>query len=93
MRRHINGSLTAVGGVCALVVGLMAIDERVRLEVSAFFSGRPVPGEIATLGGRLKDAGVVMAEALRDQSIEHAPLTIFALAALILVMFLTMTRT
>jgi hypothetical protein len=41
-------------------------------------------GDIAGFGGRVQELGLVAMQAVRDQSIEHAPLTLFALVALVL---------
>ena len=48
-------------------------------------------GEIAGFGGRMQELGLIAMQAVRDQSIEHAPLTLFALVALVL--FTLMIRT
>jgi hypothetical protein len=89
MRRHnpLTGSLMAVGGVAGLVVGLAAIDVRVREEVVGVLSGHRT-GDVATAGARIERFASTLFEALKDQSLEHAPLTIFALGALVLVLFM-----
>ena len=40
-------------------------------------------------GSRFEEMAVIVAHAMRDQSLEHAPMVIFAVAALVLVLFLT----
>jgi len=91
MRRRTTSFITTAAGACAIVVGLAVIDERVRSEVAALVSGRAGSGEIAGFGGRLEELGLIAMQAVRDQSIEHAPLTLFALVALVL--FALMLRT
>jgi hypothetical protein len=91
MRRAASGFITTGAGVCAIVVGLAVIDERVRSEVAALVAGRAGTGELAGFGARAQDLGLLAVQAVRDQSIEHAPLTLFALAALVL--FVLMLRT
>jgi hypothetical protein len=91
MRRVTSSFITTGAGICAIVVGLVVIDERVRSEVAALASGRVAPGELAGFGTRVQDLGFLAVQAVRDQSIEHAPLTLFALAALVL--FVLMLRT
>jgi hypothetical protein len=91
MSRPISGGVTAIGGVCALVIGLAAIDGRVREQLMQLASGRAPSGELVTAGERVQDLVLTMLQVVRDQSIEHAALTIFALGALVLV--LVMLRT
>jgi len=91
MRRATTSFITTGAGVCAIVVGLAVIDERVRSEVAALVSGHGGSGEIASFGGRIQELGMIALQAVRDQSIEHAPLTLFALVALVL--FSLMLRT
>jgi hypothetical protein len=91
IRRPFSGALTTAGGLCALLIGLAAIDDRVRDQIARAFTSRGPTDEIATLGSRLSDMALIAAQAVRDQSIEHAPLVIFALAAAILVLLMTRT--
>jgi hypothetical protein len=86
----VNG-LSAVGGTLMLVAGLALIDGRVREQFGRLASGRAPSGDLADLGTRLQGLLEVAMQALRDQSMAHAPLVIFALAALVLVLFMTRT--
>jgi hypothetical protein len=79
----------AAGGLCALLVGLAAIDDRVRDQVARVFARQGPTAEMASIGSRLEEMAVIVAHAMRDQSLEHAPMVIFAVAALVLVLFLT----
>ena len=85
-----NG-LAAAGGVLMLIGGLAVIDERVRVQLGRLLTGRAPSGELATLGDRVQTLLLIVMQAARDQSIEHAPLVIFALAALVLVLFMVRT--
>jgi hypothetical protein len=67
---------------------MAAIDPRVRDQVAAFATGRGPSGEVAAAGHQLRDLTLTILDAVRDQSIEHAPLAIFALAAFVLLMFM-----
>ena len=91
IRRPFAGGLTTVGGLLALAIGLAAIDDRVRDQFARVFTSRGPTQEITTLGSRLNDIALIAAQAVRDQSIDHAPLVIFALAAAILVLLMTRT--
>ncbi len=89
IRRPFAGALTTAGGLCVLLIGLAAIDDRVRDQIARAFTSRGPADEIATFGSRLNDMAMIAAQAVRDQSIDHAPLVIFALAAAILVLLMT----
>ena len=94
MRRpSVFGGITAASGAVALVAGLAMIDLRVRDHVGLVLKGSPgnTSDELATIGARLQDLLLVAVQAVRNQSIEHAPLVIFALAALVLVLFMLRT--
>ena len=91
MRRLMTGALTTAGGISAVLVGLVAIDPSVRSEVMQVLNGRPPTGEFVNAGNRVQEAATIVLQAVRDQSIEHAPLAIFALAAMVLVMFILRT--
>jgi hypothetical protein len=94
MRTHrfsvVNG-LTVFGGLVMLIAGLAMIDVRVRDQLGRLLTGRGPSGELATLGDRVQSLLTIAMQAARDQSIENAPLVIFALAALVLVLFMTRT--
>lgn len=91
MARSVSGPLTATAGVCAVVVALAALDVRVREQLASMLAGRGATGEFANFSNRLHDFVMTAFLALRDQSIEHAALALFALAALVLFMFMTRT--
>jgi hypothetical protein len=91
MRRPFTGALPAAGGVAALIAGLAAIDERVRDQIVMLVRGGGPSREIVTVGNRFQELVMILVQAVRDQSIEHAPLVIFALAAMILVLFMLRT--
>jgi hypothetical protein len=87
-RPSMFGGLTAVGGACGLVLGLAIIDERVRDQLARMLSGGGPTSELVSAGGRAQELTEILMDAVRDQSIEHAPLVIFALAAMLLVLFM-----
>ena len=91
MQRPFAGKLSAAGGLVALVIGLAAIDDRVRGHVVRLFDGRGPSPEITTLGAQLQSLVFVVIQAVKDQSIEHAPLVIFGLAATVLVLLMLRT--
>ena len=92
IRRPFAGSFTTAGGLLALVIGLAAIDGRVRDEIARAFTSRGPASEITIFGSRLTDMAMIAARAVRDQSTEHAILAVFALGAAILVLLMTRTH-
>ena len=83
----------AVGGVLALVVCLAAIDGDVREEVARLsrLSSGGAPTAMGAVAADVRELGFVIVQAVGDQTIEHAPLVIFAFAATILVLFMLRT--
>ena len=90
MRRAMNEALMSAGAVAILLMVLVAIDDRIRDQVSTRFLARPSVG-LAVAGQHARDLTSVIAEVARDQSIAHAPMLIFALAATVLVLFMLRT--
>jgi hypothetical protein len=80
-----------VASVGAVVVGLAVLDERVREQLAALAGGRRPSGEIAGAGRHLQDLAMAAFEALRDQSFGHASLAVFAVGALVLLVFMLRT--
>lgn len=90
-RPSMLGGFTALAGAGALVLGLAIVDERVRAELGLVLSGRPQTAQIASLGDRAQGLLGVAWQAVQDQSVENAPLVIFSVAALVLVVWMTRT--
>jgi hypothetical protein len=91
MRRRAWGEVfLGAGTVITLLLVLIAIDPRVREQVSMRVLSRPSV-EIAAAGARVHDLTSVLVEVARDQSATHAPLLIFALAATVLTLFMLRT--
>jgi hypothetical protein len=91
IRERIYGGVIASAGFLALLGGLAVIDRRVRRELTLLFSGSGPPQGLATMGERVSDLALIVLQAARDQTIEHAPLVIFGLAAAVLVLFMMRT--
>ena len=94
MARPLTGGITATAGVGVLVVGLAAFDSRVRDHVAGFVSGVSSGGasrEVTAAGVHVGDFFALIAQAVRDQSMEHALLVTFGVGALILVLFMLRT--
>lgn len=87
MRGRLGDALISLGALMVLAVTLVSIDPRVREHVVRMVSGTSVGDAEATIG----DVASAVLAAMRDQTLAHAPLALFALAATVLV--LCMLRT
>jgi hypothetical protein len=87
---RIREALMSVGTVVILLLVLIAFDDRVRDEVSKRFIAHPSV-ELASATRQVRDLTTVIVNAARDQSIGHAPMLIFTLAAAVLVLFMLRT--
>jgi hypothetical protein len=83
--------LIATGGLGVLFACLALVDERVRDQFAQIFTGGAPTGEVGSALAQVQQTIAVVMEALRDQSVAYAPLTVFGLAALVLVLFMTRT--
>ena len=80
----------SVATVALLLLVLVAVDDRVRSELSLRVMSHPT-AQLAAAGQHARDFTSVIAEAARKQSLAHAPLLIFTLAATVLVLFMLRT--
>ena len=91
IRERIVGGLTAAAGMVALVGGLALIDRRVRRQLVLAFSSTGPTDQLSAVSERLGSLVYIVLQAAREQTIEHAPLVIFGLAAAVLVLFMLRT--
>ena len=89
MRRVLGDALISAGAMLILLLVLVSVDDRVRERVSALAT--PSRSELVNAGTVVSEVSAVVVRAARDQSVEHAPMMIFAVAATVLV--LCMLRT
>jgi len=89
-KRAIGDALISVGALCALVVLLATFNAPLREQLAMRFAGQPA-AQVANAGATVRSIASVIFVAARDQSIEHAPLVIFVLAAIVLFMFMLRT--
>jgi hypothetical protein len=80
----------SVIGLATLVGMLTIIDERVRQELVTAVTGGGVPAA-AHAGTQVTLAGSTLLAAVRDQSFEHAPMTMLVVVAAVLVMCMLRT--
>jgi hypothetical protein len=91
MRRVVGDAVLTFGGAMLLVLALVTFDDRVRDQITNVFDARSPTDAIAGIGGRVTEVVAIVGQAMRSQSLEHAPLVIFALAATVLVLFMLRT--
>ena len=91
MRRWVNQALVSAGSLAVLLCVLVAVNDRVRDQATRAFRASSSARGLTSVGDRLGDLAMVIVDAVRDQSLEHAPLMIFGLVAIVLV--LAMLRT
>jgi hypothetical protein len=86
--RRVYGDLLVSAGVLAAVLGvLVSIDVRVREQVHTALSAAS-PADVGDAGARLREVTLTLFEAARTQSIDHAPLVVFAIVAAVLLLAL-----
>ena len=86
MRRVFGDALISAAALVVLLIGLMMIDDRVRERLLSVVQRGEVSssvGSMVSTAGNL--AGAVMVAA-REQSLDHAPLAVFVVAATVLVL-------
>jgi hypothetical protein len=89
-RRVFGDAIISIAGLAALVLLLATFDERVREQISLRV-GMGGASQIADAEATVRSLTLTLVDAVRDQSLEHSPLVIFVLAAVVLT--LVMLRT
>ena len=91
MRRALTDAMITGGSALVLVLGLVFLDDRVRDQVGALADPRNPRAALGDIGHYASDVLAIVVVAARNQSIDHAPLVIFALAATVLTLFMLRT--
>ena len=89
-KRAMGDALMSMSGLVVLVATLAAMDERMRHEVMLRINGDPA-AQLSSAGATVRSLTAVIIEAVRDQSIEHAPLVIFVVIGVVLLGFMLRT--
>jgi hypothetical protein len=87
MRRTLRDGLMSAGALIVLLLALVSVDDRVREQFSLRLASGP-SAELRNASGQVRHLTSIVVQAARDQSIEHAPLVLFVLAAIVLVLFM-----
>lgn len=91
LQSRVRGGLATVASLVAILTGMALMNEKVREQVQRLFAGEGLTPEVDSSAHGAESAALYALDLLRDQSIAQAPLTIFALAASVLL--LVMLRT
>ncbi len=91
MRRVVGDALTSVCALTILLIGLVALDGRVREEVTMTMDGARASTRIAATTSQARRLANVVVGVVKDQSEQHRPLMIMVIAGTVLtvVMFRT----
>ena len=90
MRRALTETALSATALGVLVAALTLADSRVREQIALHLASRPSEA-VASAGQQAQNLTVVVVQAVRDQSIAHAPLVILVVAAVALGLFLVRT--
>ena len=78
-------------GLMVLIGVLVAFDPRVRDQVGTIVARDSAGSTVSSLTVTAGDVGSAVLQSARDQSLAHAPLLVFAVAAAVLVTFMLRT--
>lgn len=87
-RPSVVGVLVSAGGLCTLLLGMGLLDHRVHDGVRYVFARGDPSGELMSATVRAQELLTFIVQAVRYQSMEHAPLVLFSLGASVLVLFM-----
>ena len=87
MTAGLRQTAISITGLAIVIAGLTFVDPRVRDRLSALVSGQ----DGGTLSDRASELGTALLTALKYQSIENAPLLIFATVGAVLFVFMVRT--
>jgi len=91
LQSRIRGGLGATASLLAIAGGMTVMNESLRRQAERLVAGDGASPELWSSVHRIASAAGVALDALRDQSVDHAPLTIFALSATVLLLIMIRT--
>jgi hypothetical protein len=91
MQRVISDAMITAGSAMAVVLALVLLDDRVREQLGTVLDPHHPVAALTGMSGRVSEVATILAVAVRDMSLAHAPLMIFALAAGVLTIFMLRT--
>ena len=91
MRRAFGDGIISAAALLLLLIMLASVDGRVRERVSGLVGTSTSSSELAHAGQEVTGFAGVVFDAVKDQSVSHAPLVIFGVASAVLVIFMVRT--
>jgi hypothetical protein len=91
MRRVIGDAAISMGALLVLILVLAGIDARVREQIQLRVAPGTSAAQMAGAEATIRRLTTVIVDAVRDQSIEHAPLVLFVIAGIVLLLFMLRT--
>lgn len=91
--RSFGETMISIGALGALLTTIALVDDRVREQVSMRFSGHTVSDELHGVSLHARAIADVVMMAARDHGLEHGPVVLFAIAAVVLVVLMLTLRT
>jgi hypothetical protein len=89
MRHVFSDSMISLGAVLVLLLTLVSVDPRLRDRVSGLW-GAP-SSSFSSMSTQVRHVSTVAYSAARDQSVANAPLAIFSVVAVVLLLFMLRT--
>ncbi len=84
MKVGVRESVLSIAVFAGIIIALASVDPTLRERMTDFVSG----GGVGHLGNRAGDVGGALWTALRTQSIENAPMVVFATVGVLLTLFM-----
>ncbi len=86
MRRVVGDALISIAAPIVLLTVLVAIDTRVRDHVVGMVRDDRWSSDVASMNAELRNVASVIATTAREQSLDNAPMAVFAVAGTALVL-------
>lgn len=91
MRRALGDAVISLTGLIVLLLILASVDQRVREYATNLIGGAASTSALAGTGKDIGGLIAVVYDAVKYQSVAHAPLVLFAIVATVLVLFMVRT--
>lgn len=88
IRRVFSDALISIAALAMLLTVLVSVNDRVRQQVSLRLTSAQGQTDLSDVAADVHEAASAVFDAARHQTMEHAPLMIFVLAAFVLVAFM-----
>jgi hypothetical protein len=90
MKRGTKETIGSLLCLAVILVVLVSVDPQVRMKASAMMDD-PVGGAVTPFGDKVTDLGDALVDALKAQSIDNAPMLVFAVVGAVLFIFMLKT--